>query len=90
MTLPKAPNCGFQDQRAPRELAWSPSGFSRLAAGYERYRIRGAITKVTAQSRLMSGRRHIAQRKRRPFSGGVFFHLHDWNQLLALVSILIP
>jgi hypothetical protein len=37
-----------------------------------------------------SERHPIAQRKRRPFPGGVFVDLHDWNHLLTVVSILIP
>jgi hypothetical protein len=32
----------------------------------------------------------VAQRKRRPFSGGVFFDSLNRNQLLSLVSILMP
>ena len=52
-------------------------------------RKKGAIAKVTAQSSLMSVRRLIVHRKRRPFPGGVFFNFETRNQSLSLVSILI-
>jgi hypothetical protein len=42
-------------------------------------RNKSAITYVTVHGSLISRRHPVAQRKRRPFSGGVFFHLHDWN-----------
>jgi hypothetical protein len=59
-------------------------------ARLECYRSKGAITKVTVQTSLMSGRHHNVQRKRRPFPGDVFFDLQVGNQLLSLVSILMP
>ena len=55
-----------------------------------RYRNSGAMTKVIVQSNLLSGRQPVVQRKRRPFPGGVFLDLQDRNQLLSLVSILMP
>jgi hypothetical protein len=39
------------------------------------YRNKGAITKVTVQSSLMSGCYQIVPRKRRPFPDDVFFDL---------------
>jgi hypothetical protein len=63
------------------------------AARIEGYRNKCAIPKLTVQSSLMRGCRRIAQRKRRPFPGGVFSGLEDRNQLVSLVSmvsILMP
>lgn len=67
-----------------------PSPRQRGDPDRQSYRNKGAITNLTVQSSLMSGYHHTVHRKRRPFPGDVFFDSQDRNQLLSLVSILIP